>query len=135
MAIGSASECLRLDVESDDPALGYLVAVLSVDGLSATKRVYLHPASGWRELEEFFAGLAADWRGWSGIREWTSLESDLSIEARHEYGHVQVRVTLCDALAGWGNHGWKATADLTLDPGEQLSQVAGDVKDLANRSS
>ncbi len=89
MAIGSASECLRLDVESDDPALGYLVAVLSVDGLSATKRVYLHPASGWRELEEFFAGLAADWRGWSGTREWTSLESDLSIEARHEYGHVQ----------------------------------------------
>ncbi|VXC37554.1 conserved hypothetical protein [Nocardioides sp. AX2bis] len=135
MEIGSASECLRLDVESDDPALGDLVAVLSVDGLSATKRVYLHPASGWSELEEFFAGLALDWRGWSGTREWTSLESDLSIEARYEYGHVQVRVTLSDALAGWGNHGWKATADLTLDPGEQLSQVAGDLQDLANRSS
>jgi len=119
----------------DDPALGSLVADVSVDGLSATKRVYSHYATGWRELAEFFASLAADWRGWSGTREWTSLESDLKIEARHEYGHVQLHVTLHNALAGWGNHGWKASADLTLDPGEQLSRVADEIKDLVNTSS
>ena len=75
--IGPASERLRLSAEPDDPALDYLVADLSVDGLSATKSVYAHYASGWRELADFFAGLATDWRGWSGTREWTSLESDL----------------------------------------------------------
>lgn len=71
--IGSASDHLRLSAEPDDPALDYLVADLSVDGLSATKRVYAHYASGWRDLEDFLASLAAVWRGWSGTREWTSL--------------------------------------------------------------
>jgi hypothetical protein len=106
-----------------------------LDGLSATKRVYAHYASGWRELEEFFAGLAADWRGWSGTREWTSLESNLKIGARHEYGHVQLHITLDNALSGWGNHGWKASADLMLEPGEQLSRVVDDMKDLLNSGS
>jgi len=82
----------------------------------------------WRELADFFAGLAADWRGWSGVREWTSLESDLKIEARHEFGHVQLHVTLTD----WGDGGWGAYADLTVEPGEQLRRLADDVKDLAS---
>jgi hypothetical protein len=117
--IGSASDHLRLSAEPGDPTLDYLMADLSVDGLSATKRVYAHYASGWRELANFFAGLATDWRGWSGTREWTSVESDLKIEARHEFGHVQLHVTLRQAMADWGNHGWTASADLTLEPGEQ----------------
>lgn len=133
--IGSASDHLRLSAEPDDPALDYLVADLSVDGLSATKRIYANYASGWRELAEFFAGLATDWRGWPGAREWASLESDLKIVARHEYGHVQLQVTLHNELAGWGNHGWSASADLTLEPGEQLSRVADEMKDLVNTSS
>jgi hypothetical protein len=100
--IGSASDHLRISAEPDDPARDYLVADLLVDGLSATERVYSHYAYGWRELADFFAGLAADLRGWSGTREWTSLESDLKIEARHEYGHVHLDVTLRNALAGLG---------------------------------
>jgi hypothetical protein len=133
--IGSASERVRLSVEPDDLALDYLVADLSVEGLSATKRVYAHYASGWRELAEFFAGLAIDWRGWSGIREWTSLESDLKIEARHEFGHVQLHVTLRQDGAGWGNHGWTGSADLTLEPGEQLSRAADELRALVSGRS
>lgn len=133
--IGSASDHLRLSPEPDDPTLDYLVADLSVEGLSATKRVYALYATGRRELADFFAGLATDWRGWSGIREWTSLESDLKIEARHEFGHIQLRVTLRQALADWGNDGWRVSADLTLEPGEQLSRVAREMEDLANSSS
>jgi uncharacterized protein DUF6228 len=128
--IGSASDCLRLSSDSGDTKLDYLTADLSVDGLSATKRVYAHYASGWRELADFFAVLAADWRGWQGTREWESIESDLRIAARHEHGHVQIRVTLRRALADWGNHGWTASADLALEPGEQLSRVAAELNDL-----
>lgn len=135
VVIGSPSGHLRLSAEPDDPALDYLVADLSVDGLSATKRVYSHYATGWRELADFFAGLVADWRGWSGTREWTSLESDLKIEARHEYGHVQLHVTLHNALEGWGSHGWRASADVTLEPGEQLSRISDEIQDLLNASS
>ena len=133
--IGSPSEHLRLRADSGDLALDYLLADLSVDGLSATKRVYAHYASGWRELAGFFGAMATDWRGWIGTREWSSLESDLKIEVRHEYGHVQLHVTLHNAVAGWGNHGWAASADLTLEPGEQLSRVADAMTELVNRES
>jgi hypothetical protein len=133
--IGSASDHLRLRTEPDDPTLDYLVADLSAEGLTATKRVYTHYASGWHQLAEFFAGLAADWRGWSGAREWSSIESDLAIQARHEFGHVQLNVTMRRDRPDWGNHGWTASADLTLEPEEQLSQVAREVKDLVNASS
>ncbi|HEY0904029.1 MAG TPA: DUF6228 family protein [Marmoricola sp.] len=134
VVIGSGSECLRLAPEPDDPTLDYLVADLTLDGLTATKRVYSHYASGWRDLAAFFRGLATDWRGWSGTREWASVESDLRIEARHEYGHVQLRVTLQSLRPDWGNHGWRTSGDLTLDPGEQLSQLAQDIEDMANRA-
>lgn len=128
--IGSSSDHLQVSLEPDDPARDYLAVRLSTEGLSATKRVYAHYASGWRDLSEFFAGLAADWRGWSDVREWASIESDLKIEARHEFGHVQLHVTVSNARADWGNHGWTASVDLTLEPGEQLSRVAAEIQDL-----
>jgi hypothetical protein len=82
-------------------------------------------------LDDFFEQQAQDWRGWEGVREWNSLEGDLRIEARHEYGHVQLRVTVRKALTDWGNGSWLATGDLTIDPGEQLTCVAAEVKALA----
>lgn len=135
MVIGTVSGHLRLRPEPDDPSLDYLVADLVDDGLTATKRVYAHYASGWRDLAAFFGGLATDWRGWSGTREWASIESDLKIEARHEFGHVQLHVTIWQSRADWGNHGWRASADLTLEPGEQLSRVADQLRDLVDSSS
>src|SRR5215207_3128920 len=83
-----------------------LVAQLRLDGLAASVTVVHHYASGFQDLADFFEQHAHNWRGWEGTREWKSLEGDLRIEARHEYGHVQLRVTLRHALADWGNHGW-----------------------------
>ena len=62
---------------------------------------------GFLDLADFFRGLAADWRDWT-VRRWESIEGDLRIEARHKYGHVQLRVTLRRAQADWGNDGWTA---------------------------
>ncbi len=109
-----------------------LVAELCLDGLTASVIVVHNYASGFQDLADFFEQHAHDWRGWEGIREWNSLEGDLRIEARHEYGHVQLRVTVRKALADWGNDGWVATGDLTIDPGEQLTGVAADMKAFAN---
>jgi hypothetical protein len=108
-----------------------LTAELNLDGLTASVVVVHHYASGFRDLADFFEQQAQDWRGWDGIREWESLEGGLRIEARHEYGHVQLRVTVRRLLPNWGNHGWSATGDLTIDPGEQLTRIASDVQSLA----
>jgi hypothetical protein len=41
------------------------------------------------DLYGFFERLSDDWRGWEGVREWRSLEGEMSIDARHDgRGHV-----------------------------------------------
>lgn len=133
--IGSVSGHLRLSPEPDDPTLDYLVANLVDVGLSATMRVYAHYASGWRDPAALFGGLATDRRGWSGTREWTSLEYDLRIEAGHDFLLVQLHVTVSKDQAQCGSHGWRASADLTLGPGEHLSRVVDELKDLVASAS
>lgn len=120
--IGSRSEYLQLILDQSNQET--LVATLQVGRLSATTTVAHYPS--FQDLALFFTALMEDWRGWEGTREWESLEGDLRIEARHAYGHVQLRVTLCEIRHDWGNDGWTARADLTIDPGEQLSRIADD---------
>jgi hypothetical protein len=137
VGIGSASAHLRsapsLGPEADDPTLDYLVADLSVDRLAATKRSTRIPHPGGVSLPTSSWGWLLT-AGAGQVRQWTSLESDLKVEARrHVFGHVQLHVTLRQAPADWGNRGWRASADLTLEPGEQLSRVAV-IKDLVNLS-
>jgi hypothetical protein len=79
-----------------------LTAELHLDGLAASLVVVHHFGSGFKDLADFFERQAQDWRGWEGIRQWESLEGDLKIEARHEYGHVQLRVTVRKMLPNWG---------------------------------
>lgn len=130
--IGSDPNYLLLT--ADDPAGGalqFLVAELHLDGLSASGRVVNNYATGFEDLADFLQEQADDWRGWAGTRKWESLEGDLEIEARHQYGHVQLRITMRRFVPGWGNHGWSATGDLTIEPGEQLTQIAKGMRSLA----
>ncbi|MGH9198400.1 MAG: DUF6228 family protein, partial [Acidimicrobiia bacterium] len=129
--VGSPTEYLRLTSEdSGSGAPEQLEAELHVDGLSASRTVFYGYTTGFRDLADLFGQLATDWRGWSGVRVWESIEGDLKIEARHQHGHVQLRVTLRHQLINRGNEGWSATADLTLEPGEQLSRIAEDLRTL-----
>ena len=126
--MGSGGDWLRLT--SVGPA-GEVTAELRCGGLAASQRV-VHPyRSGFEDLADFVGQLADDWRGWSGRRAWESIEGDLRIEARHDYRHVQLRITLRHNGPGWGNDGWKAIADLTIDPGEELTRVASDLQAMA----
>ncbi|OLZ58064.1 DUF6228 family protein [Amycolatopsis keratiniphila] len=133
--IGSGHEFLRLtaDVAENGPPES-LLAELRLHGLSASVQVVHHYATGFADLAEFFQRHVDDWRGWDGVRTWESLERDLRIDASHQYGHVQLRVTIQRFQPGWGNEGWTATGDLTIEPGEQLSQIAQEVKALATGS-
>lgn len=133
--IGTADEYLQLASDSADGLLGdYVTAALHSGGtgnLTAAKRVYGGYSGGFADLVAYFADLETRWRGWHGERSWESLEHDLRLDARHAYGHVQVRVTLRAERASWGSDGWTATADLTVEPGEQLSTICRDLAGLA----
>lgn len=137
--IGAGSESLQLGPD-DDHAVppGFWLAELRsghLGDLRVVKRVYGGFATEFQGLADFFANLAVGWRGWDGERSWESCEGDLRLDARHAYGHVQLRVTLRADGPGWGNSGWTAIADLTLDPGEQLSAIAADLAALTTRST
>jgi hypothetical protein len=130
--LGTRGEWLRLT--PDGPARRpseYVMAELRCDGLAASRRVVHNYASGFEDLADFFGRLADEWRGWTDKRVWESVEGDLRIEARHEYGHIQLRVVLRSPGPGWGNEGWRATADLAIDPGEELTQTASELRALA----
>ena len=70
-------------------------------------------------LAEFFGGLAADWKGWIGSREWKSLERDLILSAKHGPGGIALKMQL--------HHGappvWKLECELGLESA-QLDQLA-----------
>ncbi|GAA4288936.1 DUF6228 family protein [Georgenia daeguensis] len=129
--IGSPTEHLLLTAKGYDGTPAVLIATLQLEGLTATTRVIGNYPIGFRDLAEFFEGLEKDWRGWHDTRSWESLEQNLTIEARHEYGHVRLTVIVRDDRSDWDNQGWRAIGDITLEPGEQLSQVARDVTALA----
>jgi hypothetical protein len=131
--IGSADDYLLLTEDESNPIVQAVVAELSSSGLRASRTVVHSYGTGFADLVDFFAQLEQDWRGWGDTRSWRSLEGDLDIEARHEFGHVQLRLTLRAYGPGWGNDGWTASASLTIDPGEQLSQIAADLSRLAGR--
>lgn len=125
--IGTSTQCLRLG--RSPGSREYLAAELCLPGLSARTDVY--EIDGFGGLSGFFTGMAADWRGWPGTREWESLERDMSMKARHASGHIELRVTLRRRTpSGWHEEGWAVTADLVLEPGEQLRGIDVGVRDL-----
>lgn len=125
--VGTSSHCLRLSREPGSQ--DYLSAELCLPGLSARTDVY--EFNGFGGLADFFSGMVADWRGWQGVRECESLEGDMRIEATHDGGHIQLRVTLRrDTPSGWHGERWVTTADLVLELGEQLRGIADELRDL-----
>ncbi|MFI6306147.1 DUF6228 family protein [Amycolatopsis thailandensis] len=133
--VGSNQDFLRLTADStEDGPPRCLLAELQLDGLSASVLLAHHYATGFADLAEFFQEHGDDWRGWDGVRTWESLEKELRIDASHQSGHVQLRVTLQRFRPDWGNDGWTATGDLTIEPGEQLSRIVQDIKVLVTGS-
>lgn len=129
VVIGGPRERLifATNVENAPPAR--LGVTLQVDGLVATSYVDGGggPDGGFKDLGRFFRSLEQEWRGWEGARRWESVEGDLGLVARHEFAHVRLTVTLRLQRFGWGSDGWSATADITVEPGEQLSRAAWEI--------
>lgn len=126
--IGSGSEVLTLTADDGPGQPDELLAELRAETLSASTRVY---ALQFTDLAGFFEGMATDWRGWGGLRTWRSLEGDLEITLEH-HRHVRLRV----ALRGDPYRSdWHVIATIEVDPGEELSTAAADVRALVSGAS
>ena len=72
-------------------------------------------------LPKFFAELAEQWKGWDGLKTWSSLEGEFNLECKHDrIGHVTTTATLHSNPYG---HGW--TGQIRFD------LAAGQLKDIA----
>jgi hypothetical protein len=109
---------------SPDGMTDYLTITAEMEGLRASKNVY--DFDNWLGLVSFFEGLALNWRGWDGGKNFDSLEGDFRLSAKHD-GHVRVAFEL-------GNFDrptpWAAKGELTLDPGEELTAAAEALREL-----
>lgn len=104
---------------------GEITAVtVNLENLRARREVYLY---AFTDLTGFFAGLAENWRGWSGTRNYESIEHDLLLEATHTGSHVELHFTLQDPSF---HDEWCVRGKLTLDAGEELRRASEDIKDL-----
>ena len=68
-----------------------LTAIFHGDGVQFEIKSYLYHDA--HELCLFFDQIAEKWRGWNGIKTWTSVERDFKLEAVHN-GLNAVRLTV-----------------------------------------
>jgi Family of unknown function (DUF6228) len=125
---GRAMEGLHFQnvVRGQDGAIWSVEVCLRVPRLEARSRVDAHYAAGFDDLVAFFRQLAADWRGWDGERVYESIGHDLRLTATHD-GYVRLAVQLWQES---GRLGWLAVAVISLEPGEEMTQVAEDMAAL-----
>lgn len=114
----------------DDDMFRYVSMMIVGEGMSATADVQLSLLDR-PPLHEFLATLAESWQGWTGARTWRSLERQLELNARHDgWGHVTLGVTLKSYRFAPPNEDWSARTSLVIEAGEQMQQLAADVKAL-----
>lgn len=127
--IGSCEMKLELTCHDRHPdrTARTILAGLEGPALSASVSAY---DDNYSALADFFDDLAGSWRGWEGERYFGSLEGDLDLRATHD-GHVRLAVRL-RAVDAPGN--WNVYATVTIDPGEDISSAARDVRALVEGS-
>jgi hypothetical protein len=98
----------------------YVVAALRGLNLTAQARVGTYMSAG---LAEMFAGMAANWRGWTGAKTWSSLEGELHLSAEADRtGHVTLTIELREGAPAV----WSVTLQLVIEAGrlDDLARAA-----------
>jgi hypothetical protein len=124
LTIESSRSAGRLKLsEPSPPGLGHPVEYVRVslrdrDIAASSSRIYLYEPD---DLVAFFEELASEWKGWSGKKEWSSVEEDFSLSCIFDVlGHVAMRVTLKSGV--YEDH-WSVQAVIHVDSG-QLADLA-----------
>ena len=118
-----ADTCLRLHASTREPsgALSHVRAELVAPSLHAAASVYVHGPLG---LARLFEDMARDWKGWSGAKEWSSLEGELTLRCTQDaLGHVALQASLQQSAYP---SAWKVEAVIAIEAGqlERLAKLA-----------
>jgi Family of unknown function (DUF6228) len=120
----AAEPVIRLTYEPADPDFGTLVVDVRAEGLSCDVGVVTARGDG---LDDFMASLAADWRGWDGLRSWDALENGMTIEATHRRSRVEL---LFIVRRDYKRDAWQVRLPVLIAPGESLSELAKAIASL-----
>ena len=93
---------------------------VAADGLAAERWVTEYP--DFSGLERYFTDLERHWRGWTGMKSWSSLEGEFSLDAEHTGARIRVVARLVSERL------WEARADFAVGAGEELSAARSAVR-------
>lgn len=100
------------------------VSLKDKDIAASSAKVFLYEP---HSLAALFEDLAANWRGWDGVKEWDSVEGDFILSCTSDtHGHVAMKVTL---KSGLYEDDWCVQAIIYIDSG-QLEDIAAKVKEF-----
>jgi hypothetical protein len=100
---------------------GYFLARIAGPNFQATTKVYEYEPI---YLTQFFADLAANWKGWTAKKEWGSLEGELHFSATCDStGHINLSIQLRSSAHPFG---WNLASTILLEAG-QLDRLAQSV--------
>ena len=107
----------------------YLVT-LRENQFEVTGRVYAFDPYD-RGLVKFFADLAEKWKGWDGLKTWTSLEGEFELECSHDrVGHVTTKATIHSNPYG---NGWTGEIRFDIEAGSLKDIATGVARFFADR--
>jgi hypothetical protein len=100
------------------------VSLKDKDIAASSAKVYIYEP---HSLASFFEDLAANWKGWEGTKEWSSVEGDFNLSCDSDsLGHIAMKVTL---KSGLYEDDWCVLVVINIDAG-QLEEIAGKVKEF-----
>lgn len=108
-----------LRIDNVDRARGTAAVELALPGLTASAVIHEYTERA-NPLVQYFQDLSDHWRGWSGAKEYESLEGDLRLSAQHT-GHVIITAQLRSFIEPAE---WTAEGEFRIDPGEELTGIA-----------
>jgi Family of unknown function (DUF6228) len=84
-----------IEPPADPDGDGYIrMAQVSIQANGLEARTTVTLSDGPWNPAQFFAELAAAWRGWAGKRNWRALEGEMEIEASHDGARVMIAVAV-----------------------------------------
>lgn len=103
-----------ISLEFEDSSLQNMNVFLKNTNGEFHKTVFLH--SDFSSLCIFFKDLSEKWNGWSGSKEFLSLEGDFKLNARHD---LRAKIILTATLSNESTDGnWKLDMEISFNCGE-----------------
>jgi hypothetical protein len=106
-------------LRNESGEIEHFTVTLDSPSLQASTRVWAYTDA--KLLARMFREMADEWRGWTGTKEWASVEGEFSVAGKCDHlGHVAVQLRLRSVD---GPEPWSLDTVIRLEVG-QLDQLA-----------